>query len=153
MFRSERLIEQRENSGYTKVQLCTLSQIPPKKYEKFEAGSLSPNCRELVRIAKTLKTTADYLLGMDLPLESEISMEDLPSDSFAIRFARLLSEWDESVEDIAPIVDRAVSTVYGWRNGRVIPDMKSIIILSNHFNCSSDYLIGISTQRNILSVS
>ncbi|NDO37794.1 helix-turn-helix domain-containing protein [Anaerotruncus colihominis] len=153
MFRKERLIEQREKSGYTQNQLCLLANVSPKKYKKLEDGITVPNCHEIERLARMLKISCDYLLGMDLPLEEETILEDLPTDSFAVRFARLMLEQDENIEDIVPLVEKSVSTVYGWRNGRIMPDTKSLVVLANHYSCSIDYLMGLSTRKESLSIS
>ena len=153
MFRSERLIEQREKSGYSAEQLCMITKISQKKYRRYEDGELSPTCREVVRLAKALHISSDYLLGMDLPMIDELSVEDLPTDSFATRLGRLMYERDESAEEIAAVVGKAPSTVYQWRNGRVVPNSTIIISLAKHFSCTSDYLLGISVQRDVKSIS
>ena len=41
----------------------------------------------------------------------------------------------------------AESTVRDWENGRSDPNMSSIVLMTQIFGCSADYVIGLSDER------
>lgn len=147
MFVHERMTELRDAAGYTQEEFRCLVDISSKKYYKIEKGQQAPSCRELVRIARALNVSTDYLLGMDIPVPPEIPEHDSPDDNFRIRFNRLLTESGDSVDDIAEATGKSVSTVNAWKGGRSKPDAMTLVTLAGHFSCTTDYLLGVSMLR------
>lgn len=153
MFIFERMTELREKAGYTPEEFRCLVDISHKKYLKIESGQQAPSCREAARIARALDISTDYLLGMDIVLPPEIPECDSPDDNFRIRFMRLMKEFSESVEDIAGVTGKSVSTVTAWKGGRCKPDATTLVTLACHFGCTTDYLLGVSMLRIPTGVS
>lgn len=58
---------------------------------------------------------------------------------------------DELNINIYQVPNNSSSTVDNWKNNGVIPTGKKIIELSIYFNCSTDYLLGLSDVREIIT--
>jgi transcriptional regulator with XRE-family HTH domain len=60
---SERLKEKRKEVGITQETISRLLGIAQSTYANYETGNREPDLEMLEKIATTLKTTTDYLLG------------------------------------------------------------------------------------------
>lgn len=61
---SKRLKEQRKAAGLTQQQMATELGIRQQSYNRYENDSSEPNLETVVKIAKLLDVTADFLLGL-----------------------------------------------------------------------------------------
>lgn len=61
----ERLKIRREKLGLSQVELAEMAVIPASSVSHFESGDREPSNQTLIRLAKALKVTSDYLLGLD----------------------------------------------------------------------------------------
>jgi transcriptional regulator with XRE-family HTH domain len=78
MLNGDRLKTLRESNGYTHQELAYQLEISIGQIWRYEAGKTDPSAHVLGRMAKTLGTTADYLLGLtDDPLLPGITEKDL----------------------------------------------------------------------------
>ncbi len=76
-----KLKELRTNNGYTIAQLCSLVDMNPNTYAKYERDERDVSTDTLSKLADFYKVTTDYLLGRDGetvdPIEQlPISMQD-----------------------------------------------------------------------------
>jgi len=65
---SQRLKEERKHCGLTQMQIAALLGIPISTYRKYEAVKKcrrEPDIDMIVKIATILKTTTDFLMGID----------------------------------------------------------------------------------------
>jgi len=65
---SIRLKEERQHNNYTQKQMAELLSLPTTTYQNYEALSKNnrePNLEMVVKIAKILNISADYLLGLE----------------------------------------------------------------------------------------
>lgn len=154
MFVCKRLEELRKKFHYSSQDCAYLLKISRNKYEQIEAGKLPPSCAEVLRMAKIFSVTTDYLMGMDLADDdADYCINDREDDDFVVRLTRLMAYNNEDVNSIALVVQKSPASIYAWKNRRSNPDIKSVIKLAKHFGCSSDYLLGISTERQLQVVS
>ncbi|MDR0426661.1 MAG: helix-turn-helix domain-containing protein [Clostridiales bacterium] len=78
---AERLIDTRNERGYTQTQLAEILDIPQSTYMHYEllgrtkAGA-EPPLEMLVKIADALDVSIDYLLGREDYLGNEIKPKD-----------------------------------------------------------------------------
>lgn len=61
---SERLREQRQKSGKKLAEMASALSIQLRSYQAYEEGAREPKYDKLVLIAKELKVSTDYLLGV-----------------------------------------------------------------------------------------
>jgi transcriptional regulator with XRE-family HTH domain len=59
----------------------------------------------------------------------------------------LRTERNYSFADIASIVGKSEAAVRAWEYGRAKPEADTLISLARLFNCSSDFLLGLSGHR------
>ena len=68
----ERLSQRREELGWSQAELARRSGIPQGLISRMERGKVKePGITVVRRLARTLQTTADYLVGMYDKLEAE----------------------------------------------------------------------------------
>jgi transcriptional regulator with XRE-family HTH domain len=60
----------------------------------------------------------------------------------------LRKEKNLSFADIASIVGKSEAAVRAWEYGRAKPEADMLISLTQYFNCSSDFLLGLSEYRS-----
>jgi transcriptional regulator with XRE-family HTH domain len=63
-FEGDRLRRERENRGFTQVELGTRIGTGPNQINRYENGQADPSLFQLKRLAKELQVTTDYLLGL-----------------------------------------------------------------------------------------
>ena len=66
---------------------------------------------------------------------------------FKDRFKELRTSYKYTQNEIAVIFDVSVQTVYNWEKGIFMPTIDSLIKLSEFFNVSTDYLLGIDNKK------
>ncbi len=69
---------------------------------------------------------------------------------FATRFAELRADNDIKQKDLAKLLNVSVSAISHYEKGLNIPDLESLILLAKHFNVSLDYLVGRSSQKEVV---
>lgn len=62
--RGDRFRKLREENGYTHEELSELLGMSQKQIWRYENGKTDPSSETVTKIAKTLNTSADYLLGL-----------------------------------------------------------------------------------------
>lgn len=69
---------------------------------------------------------------------------------FKDRIRQLRIEKDMSPAQLAAIFDnkKSEAAIRAWELGRSKPDADTLLILAQHFDCSTDYLLGISNLKN-----
>jgi len=81
IFRGERLRQVREERNLSQDDLAQRAQLGEAQMHRYETGKADPSSEVLVRLAKELEVTTDFLLGLtDVPdkriLESELSPDE-----------------------------------------------------------------------------
>lgn len=67
---------------------------------------------------------------------------------FGNRLKNLRKEQGEMQADLAEELKVDTSMISLWENGKNFPEVKKLIELAEHYNVSTDYLIGLSNTRN-----
>lgn len=62
---------------------------------------------------------------------------------FSERLKELRIEKGLSQRDLAKATDLSQSAIVHWENNRRVPNAEAIIVLSQYFKVSADYLLGI----------
>ena len=82
----ERLKKLREEKGISQIRLSIEVGVAQESISAYERGKAVPTCENLVKIAKYLNTSTDYLLGltdMKLPY-NRISLDKLSEEELNI---------------------------------------------------------------------
>lgn len=77
VFRGDRLKVVRESRGLSQEDLGQLTDMSNMQIYRYENGKNEPSPDAVVRIAKTLNVTSDYLLGMVDKPEEYLNPQDL----------------------------------------------------------------------------
>jgi repressor LexA len=78
---AQRIKHRRESLGLTQAELGTAIGKDQRSIWRYESEKVKPNAEVLSILARELRTTADYLLGLtddpEKPLRSELDLDDL----------------------------------------------------------------------------
>lgn len=72
-------------------------------------------------------------------------------ETFALRLNKELTEKKLNQEEFAKKIDISVGALSNYRNGKNIPTGDIIVKIANEFNCSTDYLLGLTDLKSINS--
>ena len=61
---SERLQQVRQEQGFSRKEIADILEVTPRAYQYYEEGKREPDFDKLVTLAKHLKVSSDYLLGL-----------------------------------------------------------------------------------------
>jgi len=67
--------------------------------------------------------------------------------TFGNKLRELRIEQNISQVQLAEILDTTSQAVSQWELGKRMPNVKIIILLAGHFNVTTDYLLGVSSER------
>lgn len=105
----------------------------------YFAGNL-PDVRIAVKLADYFNCTLDYLLARE---NENHSTTFYPCPPFSERFVWLCKEhFKVTYEELHDKIGFALSAMYYWRKGTVVPNLDAIIRLADYFNCTVDFIIG-----------
>lgn len=90
---AERIKNRRAELGITQTQLAKSAKLTPAAISQFESGLRKPSFDALSKLAKALKVTTDFLLGMKEPGYEDILAD--PKVSVMFRGIMELSEKDK----------------------------------------------------------
>src|SRR5690242_3301662 len=81
----ERIRERREREKMSQAELAAESGVTAQTILNYEAGTRDPRSKELIRIAKALRTTVGWIIGeIDDPSPDALKKE-IPTGSFRAR--------------------------------------------------------------------
>ena len=90
---ADRIRNRRTELGITQTQLAKVARLTPAAISQFEAGSRKPSFGALSKLARALRVTTDYLLGMKQPSYEDILAD--PKVSVMFRGIMQLSQKDK----------------------------------------------------------
>ncbi len=65
-------------------------------------------------------------------------------NKFPERLRELREEFGLSQKELSKALTFCQSTIAHWESGRRNPSIEAIIVLCDYFNCTADYIIGLS---------
>ena len=90
---ANRIKNRRMKLGITQTELAKSAKLTPAAISQFESGARKPSFDALSKLAKSLKVTTDYLLGMKEPGYEDILAD--PKVSVMFRGIMELPEQDK----------------------------------------------------------
>lgn len=120
------------------------------KKERFPTGEV------IYRIAKTYNLSVDWLIGRSKKKNiSNPNNSDLPPAlGFSIRYYQLLREnnmmkieFSKKYQELAHIKD-AKTKSFTYKHAEMVPNIGSLIIISDIFGVSIDYVLNLTDEKN-----
>ena len=73
--------------------------------------------------------------------------------AFPSRLRTLLSETDTSQQELGTILGVQRQTVNMYVNGQIRPDIDALSIIAQHFNITTDWLLGLTNSRALVPIA
>ena len=70
-------------------------------------------------------------------------MSQNTQDIFSVRLVNIRKKKNETQQQLADSIGVSRSTIASYENGLSIPDIEVLAMIANHFNVSTDYLLGL----------
>lgn len=138
----ENIIYLRERKGWTQRELANMVGINTSVMNRIESGERPTKDEEILKLAKILNTSTDYLLDHSINKEKEADLLEI-IDSFEqrLKIARKAKKFTQ--DDLAKRIQTTKSTISNYENGYSTPSNDMLIVLARTLECSADYLLGI----------
>lgn len=123
--------------------LSKLTGLQYKLLDNYVKGIYNPNLKNAIILADFFNCSIDYLLGIK---DTETFHQyTTPVYKFYERYLNLLKERKISHYKVSKDLSLNINNSRKWKEGK-IPTLKTLILLSEYFAVSIDFLIG----RNIV---
>lgn len=113
---------------------------------RWEKGEVEPDLETLIKLAKYFNVTTDYLLGIELPINSTM-LADKVENSFGSRLKFLRTIKNLSQQKVASALEITQSQLNKIEHNYIETNFSLIRKIANYFNVTADYLLGIETSK------
>lgn len=140
---AKRMRELRERTGRTQEEIADMLEIRRQTYNSYEQGNIMPKTENIIKIAKVLRTTPNYLLGW------EEEQEEVNNNSIVGSVIRRLREEKRlTLTEVAEEFNIPLKTLKEYENGtKEIP--KNIIeSFARYFDVEIDNIIALEIGVN-----
>lgn len=140
----KRFLELTEDLDCKKSKIPKLLNIDYNVFIKITEFGIVPKPVILMRIADYFDVSVEYLLGRT---DNSYFYKSETAETFINRYQKLKEE--KKLTDYAVAQKLHVSTSYttNWKNKNYIPSLVNLIVLSEVFKVSIDYLLGRTDDR------
>lgn len=137
----------RKASNLTMKQLGEIINVSESTISMYETGKREPDQKTLIKIANYFNVSIDFLLGIeDVKQTNSGSSNKDTSIKFWDRFYSLCIKHNTRPNPVAQELGYSNAICNKWKNGS-LPAITILIKISNYFNVSLDYLIGITDEK------
>lgn len=136
---TERFNELLAERGLKPSKLATVLNVPKNTICRYARGAQLPNLQMALTLSEYFGCSIDYLLGR---CDEGKVFTPLKIQVFSERFPVLLQQFNTNKYRIAKETALHSSILYRWQSGDCSPELESLIILADHFDCSIEYLLG-----------
>lgn len=140
----QRFSELIEDLDCKKSEIPKLLNIDYNVFIKITEFGIIPKPVILMRITDYFDVSVDFLLGKT---NSSYFMKTEEQKTFLSRYQELKAEKNLTDYAIAQKLHIATSYTTNWKNKNYIPSINNLIMLSEIFKVSIDYLLGRSDDR------
>lgn len=137
----DRLRKLRLKKNLSQNDVANMLNISRSTYVCYESNKSRP-VRRLPELAKLLDTTVSYILGTDEVAIGET--ESAPAFSSTLKYNR--KQHDYSQAQLAKLLGVTQQAVGLWEQGKVMPDISTLIEIAKLFNVSIDHLLNSDTE-------
>ena len=140
----ERLKELIEDSNLTVTKLAKVSGITQSKLSNWTRYDIMPATKSVIEVAGYFNCPVDFLLGRTETVKANFSQKpDTCSDRLKVLIrAKNITQYRACAE---LHIDTAMMTA--WTKNGTLPSCDNLILLADYFDCSVDYLLGLSNGR------
>ena len=136
------LRELRTKQGLTQKEFAEKFGLSDARYNQYETGKRTPDIETLTLFANYYGVSLDYITGNTL----ECTLHD--KNLVGKRLKKLRNEYKLTQTQLGEKLGVGKTTISNYETGNSFPDNDMLIRLSEIFNVSTDYLLGISTIRD-----
>lgn len=133
----DKIAEQRKKLGLNQEELAKALDISQKSISKYERGDRRPSYEVLLAMASLFNVSVDYLLGMAEPEASTTNRLK------SLRKAKGMKQ--SELGELLNVQDAAISK---YESGKIPLTGDTLLKLSEIFNVSVDYLLGLSKPES-----
>ena len=140
----QRFIELTEDLDCKKSEIPKLLNIDYNVFTKIKEFGIIPKPLVLIRIADYFNISIEYLLGRT---KNSYFTKSETAVTFLERYQALKAEKHLTDYAIAQSLHITTSYTTNWKNKNYIPSLVNLIVLSETFEVSLDYLLGRTDDR------
>ena len=118
-------------------------ELPKTTVYEYLSGKKMPTINNAIKIAKFFSCSLDYLFGIESNYYPFSFNEVKP---FTEVLSAFLSRYILSRYKLQQLTNISSSTLYYWAKGITQPNIENLYVIATKFNCSIDYLAGITEQ-------
>lgn len=138
---AERLIELKEEYGLSNLQFEKVCGCKNQSISTWLTRNVYPKLVNLLRMSDYFQCSIDYLLG--LTDDKHLTRTDMPS-TFITRANELAAKNKVSKYRIAKECGFDKGNFSKWASRDMLPQTQSLIAIADYFDCSVEYLLGLS---------
>ena len=142
----KRFLELIEELDCKKSNIPNLLNIDYNVFIKIKEFGIIPKPIILMRIADYFDISVEYLLGRT---DNEYFEKSGTASTFLDRYQKLKTEIGMSDYAVAQKLHITTSYTTNWKKKRYMPSISNLIVLSEIFNVSVDYLLGRTDDKTI----
>lgn len=140
---AKRMRELRERTGRTQEEIADLLDIRRQTYNSYEQGNIMPKTENIIKIAKVLHTTPNYLLGWE-DEQSKRDNNSLVGD--VIR--RLREEKQLTLVEVAAEFNIPLKTLKAYENGTKEIPQHIIEAFAKYFGTDIENIIAMELESD-----
>lgn len=134
-----RIRSRREELGLSQDELSRrLGYKSRSSINKIELDQRNLTQSKIKAIADTLETTPSYIMGWD---ESEQQFSTID------RIKEIMKQRGINAKTLTEKCQLPASAITEWSKGKAKPSTESIVKIAQYFNVSTDYLLGVTTEK------
>ncbi len=142
----KRFLELIEELDCKKSNIPNLLNIDYNVFIKIKEFGIIPKPIILMRIVDYFDISVEYLLGRT---DNEYFEKSSTASTFLDRYQKLKTENGMSDYAVAQKLHITTSYTTNWKKKRYMPSISNLIVLSEIFNVSVDYLLGRTDDKTI----
>jgi transcriptional regulator with XRE-family HTH domain len=138
---AERITELKEEYNLSNLQFEKICGCKNQSISSWLTKGVYPKLVNLMRLSDYFNCSIDYILG--LTDNKYLSRREIPIP-FLTRISELLTKNHISEYALAKACDFNRSSFVNWRKRNLLPQTECLIRIAEYFNCSVEYLLGLS---------
>ena len=139
-FTGDRIATLRKEKKLTQEELSIQLDVTRQSISKWESGVAIPEYDKLLKLSDIFSCSIDYLLNENMN-NKEINFNEITPYSVGEKIFSLRKTNNVTQEQLAEVLGVTRQTIYKWEVGLSTPEIYKIIMISDFFSCSLDYLI------------
>ena len=140
---AERIVELKEEHDLSNLQFEKICGCKNQSISSWLTKGVYPKLINLMRLSDYFKCSIDYILG--LTDNKTLTRRENPIP-FLDRISELLVKNNITEYALAKACDFNRSSFVNWRKRNLLPQTECLIGIAEYFNCSVEYLLGLSDR-------